>query len=131
MILECKLEAGFDRLRSTGHEHHMLETAAAVRSNYRGQLFESVAGEVVAIAVGDAFKLPGDRGVYFLIAVADAIDGGTRRAVDILLPRRVPHIAAAAIGDLRKARSRNGDAGKDVCTGNWRPPYRRNIKDRN
>ena len=76
MILECELEAGFDRFRTAGYEHHILEVAAAIPGDDGGQLFQCVAGEIVAVALGDPPKLVGNRGIHFLIAVADAIDGG-------------------------------------------------------
>src|SRR5207248_8643239 len=91
VILERDLETGFDGFRSAGHEHYVLEVAAAFLGDDGGQLFERIAGEVVTIAMSDALELAGDGGIHFLVAMTDAIDGRPGRAVDIQFPRAVSH----------------------------------------
>src|SRR4030095_14957076 len=91
-------------------EDHVLEVAAALLRNDLGQLLQRVGGEIVAIAMGDARKLIGDRGIDLFVAVANAIDGRPARSVDIALALRVMDIAALGPFGLWQVGRRRGDA---------------------
>ena len=102
VVLERDLEAGLHRLRPAGYEDHALQAAArpAAPADDFGQLLQGIAGEDVAVAMGDAVELGLDRRVDFLVAMAKAEHRRAARAVDIASPVGVEEIAAFAIGDL-------------------------------
>src|SRR4029077_18842047 len=93
---------------TAGDEDHPGEAAAGPTgpAHLLRQLLQGIAGEGVAIAMGDAVELGLDGLVDLLIAMAEAEDGGPAGAVDILLAVGVVEIAALARGDLRQLRGR-------------------------
>src|SRR5690606_29855984 len=66
-----------------------------------------IAGEVIAIPVGDAIELLLDRLVHFRMGMAETEDGGAAGAVDVILAGRVIQAAAPAVDDFRQGGSRH------------------------
>ena len=102
VILQRELHAALDRLRPASHIDHVVQRAAAAAADDLGQLLQRVGGEIIAIAMRDAVELTLDRLVHFLVRMADAIDSGAARAVDVALAVYVMDIGTLGPGDLRK-----------------------------
>ena len=100
MILQRQLQAAFHGLRTARDIHHVLQRAAANTADDLRQFLQGIGGEVVAIAMGNPVELRLDGVIHFRVGMPDAINGGSARAVDILLAVDVVKIAALGPDNL-------------------------------
>ena len=102
VVVEGDLQRRFDGLGSTGGEDHLVDPGTAAAGDELGQLVHRIAGEVVAVGVGDGVELALDGVVDLGMGVAEAVHRRPTRAVDVLLARHVVEPAPAPVGDLRQ-----------------------------
>ena len=82
-ILARQLESGLDRLRSTGHEIHAVESGRCRLDQDISQLLQRLIGKEACVCIGNLVQLPFDGRDHGRVAVAQAGHRGASRRIEV------------------------------------------------
>ena len=105
MVLQRDLHRTFHRLGTACRIDHVGQSGGLGED--LAHLFQRVAGEQVAVAVGHLFHLRRHCRIHPCVTMADGKHRWPAGAVDVFLPVGVPKIDALAMADLRQTALRN------------------------